>query len=121
MFAPVPGLCRVAILPRMHIVIGGSNPTQALEKLCRYFNNISVGILVLNGAPFPPMVKVASDQSHLAPSGRGAAPSALSADALRRTRTREFEGLAPTAKLETEPGTGKSYSARQRAKAATQM
>ena len=30
---------------------------------------------------------------------------ALSADALRRTRTREFEGqFAPTAKLETDPG-----------------
>src|SRR5229473_5732754 len=57
---------------KMHIVIGDSNSIRELEKLCRYFNNISVRILVLSGAPFPPMVKVASDQSHFAPSGRGA-------------------------------------------------
>src|SRR5258708_32973584 len=71
--APVPGLCRVAILPKVHFVIGESSSTRELEKLlCRYFNNISVCILVLSGPPFAPMPKVASHQSHSAPSDRGA-------------------------------------------------
>src|SRR6266436_7199811 len=59
-------------LARGCISSGGSNPTQELQKLYRYFNCISVRIPVLSGAPFPPMVKVASGQSHFAPSGRGA-------------------------------------------------
>jgi hypothetical protein len=60
-------IAEAALRPNLRVVrekpvTGGSNPTQVLEKLYRCFNSIRVGILVLSGAPFPPMVKIASDQ-----------------------------------------------------------